>query len=92
MHYGNTTFAYDNKSKDYMKVEGAVSEDIFDLFDVGARKFLSKKGKKYLLELLEEWNSEHLKQLDEDFCDYSDNDGLEDIIGNEGMQNLSNDD
>jgi len=42
-----------------MKVDGVVSEDIFDyLFDVRAEKFLSAK----------------------------------DIIGDEGMQNLNNDD
>jgi len=70
-----------------------VSEDIFDyLFDVGGEKFLSKKGKKYLLELFEEWDPEHLNQLDEDFYDYPDNDSLEDIIGDKGMQNLNNDD
>ena len=28
---------------------------------------------------------EHLKQLNEDFDDYPNNDGLEDIIGEEGM-------
>ena len=93
MHCGNTTFAYDNEFKDYMKVDGAVLEDIFDyLFDVGAEKFLSEKGKKYLLELFEEWDPEHLKQIDEDFDNYPDNDDLEDIIGDEGMQNLNNDD
>ena len=93
MHCGNTTFAYDNEFKEHMKVEWAVSEDIFDyLFDVRAEKFLSKKGKKYLLELFEKWDLEHLKQLDEDFDDYPDNDGLEDIIGDEGKQNLNNDD
>ena len=53
MHCGNTTFAYDNKFKDYMKVDGAVSEDIFDnLFDVGAGQFLSKKGKNISLNYL----------------------------------------
>ena len=32
-----------------MKVEGATSEDIFDyFFDVGAGKFLSEQGKKFL--------------------------------------------
>ena len=36
--------------------------------------------------------SEHRRQLDEDFDEYLDNDGLEDIIGDEGMQNLNNDD
>jgi len=47
MHCGNTTFTYDNKFKDYIKVEGAMSEDIFDyLFDVGVEKFLSEKRKK----------------------------------------------
>ena len=41
-----------------MKVEAATSEDIFDyLFDAGAGKFLSEKGKKYLLELFEKWDS-----------------------------------
>ena len=54
MHYGNIIFAYDNEFKECMKVEGAVSEDIFYyLFNLGARKFLSKKGKKYRLELFE---------------------------------------
>ena len=44
MHCRNTTFAYDNEFKDYMKVEGAVSEDIFDyLFDVGAKFFFIRK-------------------------------------------------
>ena len=53
-----------------MKVKGVVSKYIFDyFFDVGAEKFLSKKGKKYLLELFEKWDPEHLKQFDEDFDD-----------------------
>ena len=44
MHCENTTFAYDNEFKGYMKVEGAVSEDIFDyLFDVRAGKFFIRK-------------------------------------------------
>ena len=52
MRCGNTILVYDNEFKDYIKVEGAVSEDIFDyLFHIRAEKFLSKKGKKYLLEL-----------------------------------------
>lgn len=75
-----------------MKMEGVVSEDIFYyLFDVGAEKFLSEKMKKYLLELFEEWDPEHLTQIDKDFDNYLDNDDLEDIIGDEGMQNLNND-
>jgi len=73
-----------------MKVEGAVLEDIFNyLFDVETEKFLSEKGKKYLLELFEKWVPKHL-QFDEDFDDYQDNDGLEDIVDDEGMQNLNN--
>jgi len=37
-----------------LKVERATSKDIFDyLFDVGARKFLLEKEKKYLHELFE---------------------------------------
>ena len=47
MHCENTTFTYDNEFKNYMKVEGTVSEVVFDyIFDVGARKFLSERGKK----------------------------------------------
>jgi len=30
MHCENTTFAYSNEFEDYMKVDGAKSEDIFD--------------------------------------------------------------
>jgi len=46
MHCRNTTFVYDNEFKKYMKMVGAVSEDIFDyLFDVGAGKFLIRKRK-----------------------------------------------
>ena len=68
-----------------MKVEGAISENIFDyLFDIRAGKFLLEKWKKYLLELFKKWDPEHL-QLDEDFDDYPNNDGLEDIIWDEGM-------
>ena len=92
MHYGNITFAYDNEFKEYMKVEGATSEDVFDyIFEVGGGKFLSETWKKYLLKLFEKWDLEHL-QLNEDFHNYPDNDGLEDIIGDGGMQNLNNDD
>ena len=76
-----------------MKVDGAESKDIFDyLFDGGAEKFFSEEGKKYLLELFEEYDREHLNQIDEDFDDYPDNDGLKNIIGDEGMQNLNNND
>ena len=54
MHWGNTTFAYHNEFSKYMKVEGATWEDVFDyLIDVGAEKFLSEKGKKYLHKLFE---------------------------------------
>jgi len=92
MHCENTTFASSNEFKDYMKVDGAESEGIFDyLFDIGAGKFLSEEGKKYLLELFEEYDPEHLNQINEDF-DGPDNDNLEDIIGDEGMQNPNNDD
>ena len=84
MHCGNTTFAYSNEFKDYMKMDGAESEDIFDyLFDVGVGKFLSENGKKYFLELFKEYDPKHLNQIDEDFDDYPDNDDLENIIGDE---------
>jgi len=93
IYCGNTTFTYNNEFKEYMKVEGVVSEDIFDyLFDVGVGKFLSEKGKKYLFAFFEEWDPEHLKQINEYVDDYPDNDGLEDIIGDKCMQNLNNDD
>jgi len=75
-----------------MKVEWGTSVDVFDnLFDVGARKFLLEKRKKYLHELFEKWDLKHI-QLDEDFENYLDNDGLEDIIENKNMQNLNIDD
>jgi len=46
MHCENTTFADHNKFKEYMKVEEAISEGIFDyFFDVRADKFLFKKRK-----------------------------------------------
>jgi len=49
-----------------MKVDGATSEDVFDyLFDLGAGKFLSEKENKYLHELFEKWDPEHL-EIDED--------------------------
>ena len=90
IRHGNATFIYHDDLSKWMKVEGAFSEDIFDyLFDIRVRKLLSEKGKKYLHELFKKWDAEHL-QLDEDFGDYSDNDG--DIIGDEGMQNLNMDD
>ena len=65
---------------------------MFDyLFDVGARKFLSVKEKKYVFELFEKWDPEHL-QFDEHFDDNPDNNGLKNITRDEGMQNLNNDD
>ena len=52
MHWGNTTFADHDEFIEYMNVEEATSEDVFDcLFDVRAKKFLSEIVKKYLLEL-----------------------------------------
>jgi len=52
-----------------MKVEGATSEEFFDyLFDLGAEKILSEKEKKYLHELFEKWDPEHL-EIDEDSND-----------------------
>ena len=89
MHYGNTTFIDHNQFNEYMKAEGAKSEDVFDyLFDVGVGKFLLEKGKKYFHKLFEKWDPQHL-HVDEDFDEYMDNDGLKNIIGNEGMQNLN---
>ena len=86
MHCGNTNFIYHYKFSKYMMVDGATSEDVFDfLFDLGTEKFLSEKEKKYLHELFERWDPEHL-QVDEDF-----NDGLEYNVGNKGMQNLESD-
>ena len=81
----NIIFVYHNEFSKYIKVEWATLTYVFDyLFDIGAEKFLSEKGKKYLLGSLEKWDSEHL-WFDEDFDNYPDNDGLEDIIGDEGM-------
>jgi len=91
-HCKNTTFIYHDDLSKYMNVEGAPLEDAFDyFFDVGTEKFILEKGKKYLHELLERWDPEHL-QLNEDFDGYLHNDKLEDIIGEEGIQNLKKDD
>ena len=77
MHCRNAIFAYHNEFSEYIKVEKVTSENSFDyLFNVKPRKFLSEKGKEYLLELFEKWDPEHLR-LDEDFDDYPDNDRLE---------------
>ena len=74
-----------------MKVDAVISEDVFDyFFDIRARKLLLEKGKKYLYELFEKWDPAHL-ELDENFDNYVDNDGQEDIIKDEGMQNLNMD-
>ena len=48
------------------------------------KNFYQKK-KKYLHELFEKWDPEHL-EIDRDF-----NDRLEDNVGDEGMQNLKDD-
>jgi len=81
----NTTFIYHNDFSKDMNVEGATSENVFDyLFDIGAKKILSGKGKKYLHDLFEKWNPEFL-QLNEDFDDNLDNDGLKDSIGDKSM-------
>ena len=91
MHCGNTTFNYHNKFSKYKTIEGATLEDVLDyLFDVGVIKSLSEKEKKYLYELFAKWDPEHL-QINENFDDYLNNDGLEDIIRDEGMQNLNMD-
>jgi len=74
-------------------VEGAVSKDIFNyLFWRGSWKILIRKREEISPELFKEWDAEHLKQIDEDFEDYPDNDDLKNIIGDEGMQNINNED
>ena len=92
MHCMNTTFIYHDDVSKYRKKKRATYENVFDfLFDIGAWKFLSEKEKRYLHELFERWDQEHL-QLDEVFNDVLDIDGLEDINRDEGMQNLNIDD
>jgi len=92
MHCGSTTFAYDNEFKRTYEGGGSsLRRYLWLSLWCWSWKVLSKKGKKYFLELFEKWDREHL-QLDEDFDDYPNNDGVEDIIGDEGMQNLNNDD
>jgi len=88
MHCESTTFSYHNEFHKYMRVERATLEDVFNyLFDCGAEKSLLEKGKKYFHELFKKWDPEHL-QLNEDFDDYLNNDGLGNIIREEGLQNL----
>ena len=73
-------------------MEEAVPEDLFDyLFDVGAEKFLSEKEKKYLLELFEKWDPEHLR-LDEILMIVKIMISLKNMIRDEGILNLNNDD
>ena len=84
MHCGNSTFIYHEKFNKYMKVEGATLEDVFHyLFDIEVRKFLLEKENKYLHELFEKWDPEHL-QIEEEF-----NDGLENNVKDEDIQNLN---
>ena len=46
MHNEKTTFIYHEEFNKYMKVDEAMSEDVFDyLFDIRARKFFIKKRK-----------------------------------------------
>ena len=48
----NTTCVYRNEFNEYIKVELATSEDVFDyLFDIGDKKFILDKGNKYLHDL-----------------------------------------
>ena len=92
IHCRNTTFVYHNQFSKYMKVEGAALEDVLIISLVlELQKCLLEKEKKYLLKLFKKWDPEHL-QFDDDFDDYLDNDGLKNIIGDEGTQNLNNDD
>jgi len=59
-------------------------EDVFHyLFDIEVRKFLLEKENKYLHELFEKWDPEHL-QIEEEF-----NDGLENNVKDEDIQNLN---
>ena len=88
MHCKNTIFIYHSDFSKYMKVEGAISEEIFDyLFKVGAESYLLEKEKKYLC-----WKIGSIASWNEDFDDYLENDGLEDNVWDEGMQNLNMDD
>jgi len=62
----------------------APSEDAFDyLFKIGDEKFLSEKENKYLHELFEKYDPEHL-EIDEGFTH-----GLENIVRDDAMQNLN---
>jgi len=88
----NIAFVYHSEFNKYMKVEEATSEDVFDyLFDVKVRKLFLEKGQRYLHDLFEKKDRENLI-LDGDFNNYLDNNGLEDIIREEYMQNLNMDD
>ena len=51
---------------------------------IGAEKFLLEKEKKSLHDLSEKWDPRHL-ELDEDFNEYMENDGLENNVRYEGM-------
>ena len=89
MHCRNRTLVHHHEFNKYMKVKGVTSKDVFDdLFDVGGGKFLLEKGKTYLHESFEKCDPQLLQHY-EHFEDLLNNDGLQDIIGDEFIQNLN---
>jgi len=67
-----------------MKVEGAILEDVLNyyLFDIGVRKLLLEKGTKYLHDLFKKQDQSIFSLME---ILNLDNEGLEGIIGDEGM-------
>ena len=83
MDYEKTTFICRSDFNKYMKIDGATSKDVFEyFFDIRVGRFLSEKEKRYLHDLFEKWDQEHLEN-DKDF-----NDGLEDNVGEEACRIL----
>jgi len=96
MIFGNhgvlqSIFANDNEFKEYMKVKGAVSEDIFDFsLILELKSSYQIKVKNIFLNYLRNEIHSYL-QFDEDFDRYLNNDGVEDGIRDENIHNLNDD-
>ena len=91
IHCGKTTFICHNEFFKYMKVGGAILDDVFDyLSDPKTKKFLSKNEKRHILDIFQKWDLECHK-FDEDFDDYLDDEEVKDIIRDEGIRNLYTD-
>ena len=92
MHYGNTSPIIMNSASTWKQTEllQKMSSIIFLMLKL-ENSYSKKKWKKYPSWIIWKMGSRAFSR-DEDFGDYLDNDGLENIIRDESMQNLNMDD